>query len=150
MISGSSSIYRLFIRGISNFHMAVYRLTGGTVAGRLGLPTARFILLVTRGRKTGAERTVPLLSISHDRSPVVVASFGGLDQPPAWYLNLKANPEAKVRIGRKTIDVKAEEVDDVQRERLWSLFVKEYPGYVDYQNRTKRRIPILILRQVGQ
>ena len=150
MISGSSAVYRLFIRGISNFHMFVYRWTGGTIAGRLGLPSARFILLITRGRKTGQPRRVPLLSITDSGNPVVVASFGGLDEPPAWLLNLKANPEAQVQIGRKTIKVRAEEVEQAQYERLWSSFVKEYPGYVDYRNRTKRRIPIVILRQDGK
>ena len=148
MISGSSVVYRKFIRAISVFHMFVYRLTGGSVAGRLGLPTAQFVLLVTRGRKTGKQWATPLLSITDGENLVVVASHGGLDQPPSWWLNLNANPEAQVRIGRNTIKVRAAEADDEQRNRLWPLFVKEYPGYEDYRNRTSRRIPIVILHKV--
>jgi F420H(2)-dependent quinone reductase len=150
VISGSSALYRLFIRGISYFHMFVYRLTGGTVSNRLGLPTGRFILLITKGRKTGKQRSTPLLSINDGKDLVVVASYGGLDQPPAWWLNLKANPQAQVRAGRKTINVTAVEATQTETQRLWPLLDTEYPGYVDYRNRTKRRIPIVILHQDGQ
>jgi deazaflavin-dependent oxidoreductase (nitroreductase family) len=149
MISGSSALYRLFITSISGFHLFVYRLTGGIVSGRLGLPTARFILLITRGRKTGKQRTIPLLSIADEGNLAVVASYGGLDQPPAWWLNLIANPEAHVRIGCKTIKVRAVEADDQLSSRLWPRFVKEYPGYMDYRNRTRRRIPIVILQSAS-
>lgn len=148
MISGSSAVLRIFIRAISEFHMFIYSLTGGSLGGHLGLPTARFILLITRGRKSGKERATPLLSISDEGHLVIVASHGGLDQPPSWWVNLKANPDAHVRIGRDTIKVRAAEADNEQRNRLWPLFVKEYPGYEDYRKKTSRRIPIIILHQV--
>ena len=80
---------------------------------------------------------------------MVVASYGGLDKPPAWWLNLKADPDAQVRLGRKTMKVRAIEADSRQSTRLWPLFVKEYPGYVDYQRRTSRKIPIVILQTTG-
>jgi F420H(2)-dependent quinone reductase len=148
LISGSSTALRSFIRAISALHMFVYRLTGGAISGQLGLPNARFILLITKGRKTGRQRAIPLLSISDGEDLVVIASHGGLDQAPAWWLNLKANPEAHVRIGRNTIKVRAVEADHEERNRLWPRFLREYPGYEDYRNRTSRQIPIVILHQV--
>jgi deazaflavin-dependent oxidoreductase (nitroreductase family) len=148
-LSGSPSLYRLFIRSVSKFHMWAYSRTGGCLADRIGLSTARFIVLRTTGRKTGRPRTAPLLSITDQGNLVVVASYGGHDEPPAWWLNLQADPRAEVQLGRRTMQVQAVEADDEQSARLWPKFVAEYPGYIDYRNRTKRRIPIVILQEQG-
>ena len=116
---------------MSWLHLFVYRATGGLLGGQTGLRTARFVLLTTTGRKTGRQHTIPLLSLTDADTPVagVIASHGGLDQPPAWWLNLKANPNARLQIGSRVVAVRAEEVDADERRRLWPLFVREFSGY---------------------
>jgi len=148
-IGGSTAALREFIRVMSRLHLFIYRVTGGVAGGRFGLPNGRFVLLTTTGRKTGKPHTVPLLSIDDSDTVVVIASHGGLDQPPAWWLNLRANPNAHLQIGRRLVPVTAHEADTGERSRLWPLFVAEYSGYVDYQKRTSREIPIMILRPLG-
>jgi len=148
-ISGSTAALREFIRVMSRLHLFVYRVTGGVAGGRYGLPNGRFVLLTTTGRKTGKPHTVPLLSIDDSDAVVVIASHGGLDQPPAWWLNLRANPNAHLQIGRRVLSVTAHEADPGERSRLWPLFVAEYSGYLDYQQRTSRELPIMVLRPVG-
>ncbi len=148
LLGASPKALREFIRLISALHMFVYRLTGGSVTGRLGLRNARMILLSTTGRKSGKERTIPLLSIKDAQDLVVIASHGGLDQPPAWWLNLMENPEARVHVGRRTIKVRAEQADPQRRSRLWPRFVRAFQGYEDYRRRTARELPIMILHPI--
>jgi deazaflavin-dependent oxidoreductase (nitroreductase family) len=76
---------------------------------------------------------------------VVVASKGGIDKHPAWYLNLQANPETKVNWRGDKRRVRVRDATDEERERLWPLVVEMYSSYADYQKRTERRIPVVIL-----
>ncbi|MDQ5822875.1 MAG: nitroreductase family deazaflavin-dependent oxidoreductase [Chloroflexota bacterium] len=148
LLGASPRALREFIRLISVLHMFVYRSTGGSLTGRLGLRNARMILLSTTGRKSGKERTIPLLSIKDGHDWVVIASHGGLDQPPAWWLNLMTNPEAVVHVGRRTMKVRAEQADPNRRSRLWPRFVRAFGGYEDYRRRTTRELPIMILHPI--
>jgi F420H(2)-dependent quinone reductase len=131
------------MRTASGVHTAVYRASGGRVAGEVGnLPV---LLLTTTGRKTGKQRTTPLLFIRDGDDLVVVASNGGMDWFPAWWLNLQQQPEAEIEIGRERRDVTASKADPERRARLWPEFAGPYPGYLKYESRTAREIPLVIL-----
>ncbi|MBI1885741.1 MAG: nitroreductase family deazaflavin-dependent oxidoreductase [Chloroflexi bacterium] len=136
------------IKFVSALHVFWYRLTGGLIGGRAagGNPV---LLLTTSGRRTGNERTTPLLYLQDGENFVVVASYGGSDYHPAWWLNLKANPESAVQIRGERLRAKAEEAGPEEKARLWPLLTKMYPGYDDYQRRTERQIPVVILRPQG-
>ena len=93
-------------------------------------------------------RTAPLMYVRDGEDIVVLASRGGSDAMPAWYLNLKANPRTTVEVGRRTIDVLAQDAPEEDRERLWQLAVSNYPHFDAYQERTERRIPVVVLKPV--
>jgi deazaflavin-dependent oxidoreductase (nitroreductase family) len=133
------------IRIVSVVHRFLYRLTGGAIGGgRRG--SQFFLLLTTTGRKTGKERTVPLLYLPDGENMVVVGSNGGADRDPSWWVNLKHNPRAKVQVGRPVKAVRAEKARAEERARLWPLLVEAYPGYDGYEKRLSREIPVVILR----
>ena len=125
-------------------HTAVYRATRGVVGHRVpGSPP--FLLLDHVGAKSGKKRTSPLVYVRDGDDVVVVASKGGNPKHPAWYHNLKANPETTVQIGSEVRRVRAREAGDVERKRLWPMAVATYGGYRGYQERTDRKIPLMIL-----
>ena len=128
----------------STVHAAVYRASGGRVAGDAG--SLQVLLLTTTGRKTGKQRTAPLLFVRDGDDLVVVASNGGMDWFPAWWLNLQQDSAAVVEIGRERQAVVASEADPERRARLWPEFTGPYPGYLKYAARTTRQIPLVILR----
>jgi F420H(2)-dependent quinone reductase len=101
---------------------------------------------MTTGRKSGRERTVPLLYLKDGEDLVVVGSNGGTAAPPAWWLNLMEDSEATVEIGGRKVHVRAEEVGSEGKERLWPKLVKMYGGYEDYRRRTDREIPVVLLQ----
>ncbi|HUK45493.1 MAG TPA: nitroreductase family deazaflavin-dependent oxidoreductase [Gaiellaceae bacterium] len=131
------------MRTASGVHTVVYRASGGRVAGEAGnLPV---LLLTTTGRKTGKQRTTPLLFIRDGDDLVVVASNGGMDWFPAWWLNVQQHPAAVIEIGRERRDVTARKADPERRARLWPEFTGPYPDYLKYEARTTREIPLVIL-----
>lgn len=133
-------------RAATKLHSFLYRATGGKVGGRLvGAPV---LLLGTIGRKSGVRRTSPLLYLQDERNLVLVASNGGAPVHPAWYLNLRANPEATVEIRGRELRVRAEEASPEEKERLWPGLVSMYGGYESYRRRTNRDIPVVVLRPV--
>jgi deazaflavin-dependent oxidoreductase (nitroreductase family) len=109
---------------------------------------ASVLLLTTAGRKSGKERTVPLLYLEDGENMVVVASNGGSPNHPAWWLNLEANPEATVEIASRKLRVRAEKASPEERERLWPGLVAMYAGYEGYRRRTDREIPIVLLKPI--
>jgi deazaflavin-dependent oxidoreductase (nitroreductase family) len=127
-------------------HSGVYRATGGRLLGRMG--RSPILLLNTIGRKSGKKRATPLLYVVEDEDFVIIASKGGTPSHPAWYLNLKANPDATVEVGNGTVRVRAEEADGEEKERLWKKMAQMYPTYDDYQKKTKREIPLLVLHPI--
>jgi deazaflavin-dependent oxidoreductase (nitroreductase family) len=121
----------------------VYRLTGGRVGNKMkGAPV---LLLDHVGRKSGQARTTPLLYLRDDADIVIVASRGGSDATPAWWLNLQAHPATTVQIGRERLRVLAREATPDEKARLWPRLVEMYPDYAVYQTRTERQIPVVIL-----
>jgi deazaflavin-dependent oxidoreductase (nitroreductase family) len=139
----TNPLAKLFV----GIHSAVYRWTGGAIGGRLfGAPV---LLLSVTGRKSGQQRTTALIYLRDGSDYVVVASYGGSDWDPSWWLNLKANPLASVQVGRDRIAVRAEQADAAERARLWPPLVQMYSGYAGYQQKTKREIPIVKLHPIG-
>lgn len=135
------------IRLLGRVHRPLYRLTGGRLFGSVG--PARVLLLTTTGRRSGKARTVPLLYVPDGECFVIVASQGGHDTHPAWYLNLTADPNASIQIGGEVVAVSAEELGVDDRERLWRSLVAAYPDYAEYRTRTRRQFPIIALRPTG-
>lgn len=125
-------------------HTATYRLTGGLVGHRIPfLP--RMLLLEHVGAKSGRKRTSPLVYFRDGENIVLVASKGGFPKHPAWFHNLRANPDTRVQVGHRRPLVRARVATDAERERLWPKAVETYGGYAEYQERTERKIPLVIL-----
>jgi len=136
-------LVRLATRHLGALHRALYSVSGGRIGSRIwGL---EIVLLTTTGRRSGRRRTVPLCSLRDGESFVVIASYGGLARSPSWWLNLEHDPRATVRLGRTSHDVVAREAQLDEREDLWLRLVARAPGYLGYQRRTTRRIPIVVL-----
>ncbi len=125
-------------------HTRIYQLTNGLVGHRFpGAPP--MLLLDHVGARSGSRRTTPLVYVQDGRDVVVVASKGGHPRHPAWYHNLRANPETTVQIGSERRAVHARIASASERERLWPRAVATYGGYRGYQERTGREIPLVIL-----
>jgi F420H(2)-dependent quinone reductase len=135
---------RAMMRLISGTHELWYRLSGGLIGGRFGhLPV---LLLTTSGRKTGRKRTTPLVYLRDGNNLVVIASNGGSDRHPEWWLNLRAQPDAEVQVGPDTKAVVAVKAQGAERERLWREVVELYHGYDEYSRMTDREIPVVVLK----
>jgi deazaflavin-dependent oxidoreductase (nitroreductase family) len=131
---------------LMNGHGKVYRATGGRVGMRL--PWLPPILLLDHvGAKSGIGRTTPLLFVRDGENVVIVASKGGFAKHPAWFHNLRANPDTTVQIGREVVPVRARVASGEERARLWPLAVSAYPNYEAYQRRTDREIPVVVLER---
>ena len=138
-----SLFVRLATRHLGALHRFLYTVSGGRIGSRIwGL---EILLLTTTGRRSGRARTVPLCSLRDGETLVVIASYGGLDRSPSWWLNLQSDPRATAQLGRSTHDVVAREASPDERERLWAQLTARAPGYLDYQRRTTRRIPVVLL-----
>ena len=138
-------MWRLFYLG-TDVHTLLYRLSRGLVGHRMpGMPA--MLLLDHVGAKSGKARTTPLVYIEDGDAFVIVASKGGHPKHPAWFHNLRANPETTIQVGPRKILVTARVATDAERERLWPEVVRSYSGYEGYQRRTDRKIPLVILEQ---
>ncbi len=138
---------RRFLSAFKSLAVLLYRISGGFLGGRVqGLPV---LLLATKGRKTGKSRTTPLGYFEHDGGFVVTASNAGSDSHPAWFLNLRSNPEARVHVKGEAFDVTAEIATPELRAILWSRLIELAPGYARYSKRTRREIPLVILKPAG-
>ena len=125
-----------------------YERTGGREANTLrdsGLP---IIIVTTRGNKTGKLRKTALMRVEHEGEYALVASMGGAPKHPVWYFNLKADPTAvMIQDGPEPWDAEVREVEGDERAAWWERAVAAYPPYADYQERTDRKIPVLIARR---
>ena len=107
------------------------------------------LLLETVGRKSGLARTIPLLYVPDGERFIVVASNAGDDRPPAWWLNLRARPEAAVQAGRERHRVRARRAEGEEEAALWKKLEASYPPYAGYRTRTSRDIPVVVLEPVA-
>ncbi|MFJ9840734.1 nitroreductase family deazaflavin-dependent oxidoreductase [Kitasatospora sp. NPDC101155] len=142
-----SKAQRLVNRAIVRANVAVYRASGGKIAGRFGeLPV---LLLTTRGRKTGIARTSALGYIPDGDRYVICGAYGGEPVHPAWALNLRAIPGAVVEVGRQRFKVTARELPaGAERDRLWQRMVDIFPLYGKFETKTGRLFPIVVLTPV--
>jgi len=124
-------------------HPKLYALTGGRIGGSMaGLPV---LLLTTTGRKSGEPRTIALTYLASGNNCVVIASCLGEPKHPAWYINLKADPIARIAIGGNSTTVRARVAEGAERETLWRQMADRMPDYDEYATRTTRRIPVVVL-----
>jgi deazaflavin-dependent oxidoreductase (nitroreductase family) len=124
-------------------HVRVYRETGGERGYHWRDTT--ILLLSTRGRRSGELRTTPLIHRTDGERWVVVASKGGAPEHPAWFQNLQADPDATIEVKDEEIPVRASVAEGEERARLWSLMSEVWPAYDDYQAKTSRQIPVVVL-----
>ena len=136
------------IRRLMGIHADVYRATHGLIGHRFpGAPPA--LLLDHIGAKTGKVRTIALTYLEDGDDLVIVASKGGNPRNPAWFHNLVANPDTTIQVGAERRAVHARVATPAERDRLWPEVVKLYSGYRDYQARTDRQIPLVVLEPRG-
>lgn len=129
-------------------HVQRYLETDGEEGYRWMRDTS-ILVLFTTGRKTGQERKHALIFRADDDRYVVVASKGGADEHPAWYLNLQADPHVQVQVKGDRFEAVARDASGVERERLWTKMAEVWPQYDDYQKKTDREIPIVVLEPTG-
>jgi deazaflavin-dependent oxidoreductase (nitroreductase family) len=129
-------------------HLRRYLETDGadghwwTPPGGKAVPT---LLLTTTGRKSKQRQILPLIYGKTGNGYVIVASKGGAPAHPAWYLNLRANPEVKVQVAAEKFDARARTASGAERAALWKQMAEVFPPYDDYQRRTQREIPVVVL-----
>jgi len=131
-------------RPMSLLNKWVYRATDGRIGGKF-LRGAPVCLLTTTGRHSGQARTTPLIYLADGPRVVLVASKGGSKRHPLWYLNLEANPDVEVQIGAERRACRARTASAAEKQALWPRLLEIYRDYDDYQARTKRDIPVVIL-----
>jgi F420H(2)-dependent quinone reductase len=131
----------------SAFHRVLYQATNGMLGQRLA--GNDMLLLTTRGRLTGQPHTVPLLYLRDGDRFLVIASYGGRDRHPEWYLNLLADPSVTARVADRKVVLTARTASSAERDEWWPRVVASYGDYAVYQTRTDREIPIVTLEHLG-
>ena len=131
-------------KAFNTFHRSLFDITKGRIGGKaFGMPVVK---LTTKGAKSGVERTVMLTSpVQQGEGVVLVASYGGDDRHPAWYHNLKANPEVTVVMSGSRRTLTARTATAEEKAELWPKVTAAYKGYAGYQTKTDRDIPLVIL-----
>jgi deazaflavin-dependent oxidoreductase (nitroreductase family) len=131
-------------RLVTRFHRGVLKASGGRMGSKMfGMPVVE---LHTTGRKTGRRRTSMLTSpVREGDAVILVASWGGDDRHPTWYLNLRDNPDVEITMDGATRPMRARVADTDERTRLWPQITETYKGYGQYQTRTDREIPVVVL-----
>src|SRR4051795_1222943 len=127
----SMSLPPWLLRRAGKWNVPLYRVTRGRIGGRVG--RAPVLLLTTTGRKSGAQRTAPVLYMRDGERLVVIGSNAGNVKAPAWALNLRATPEATVEVGADKRDVRARVAEGEERAELWRRMNDEYSGFEDYK-----------------
>jgi len=139
----STSIGTTGLRFVGKLNVPLYRLSRGRVLGKVG--RAPVLLLTTTGRKSGAARTAPVLYLDDGAGLVVIGSNAGNARPPAWALNLEANPDAEIDVRGARRGVRARIAEGEEREELWRRANDQYGGFDEYRERTARRIRVFVL-----
>ena len=125
-------------------HVFLYRRTGGKIGADMRGMTV--ILLTTTGRKSGKERTAPLMYIEDGNNYVVAASNGGSDKHPGWYWNLQSNSQVQIQVRDKVMQATAKQANPEERSRHWKQFAAKTDIFDKYQQNTTREIPLFILQ----
>ena len=128
-------------------HVRRYQETGGE-EGYIWREGSTILLLTTTGRNTGNESTTPLIFGLDGDNPVIVASKGGAPKHPGWYRNLAKSPEVGVQIKGERFRARARDAQGEERERLWRAMNEIWPHYDEYQTKTDREIPVVVLERI--
>lgn len=129
-------------------NIAEFRANHGRVGGQFeGAP---LVVLHTVGAKSRKLRTNIMMYLADGDRYLIFASKAGADESPAWYWNLKANPDARIEVGDDTVDVHATELQGPERDEKYALQAERYPGFADYQHKTSRTIPVVALTPTSQ
>jgi deazaflavin-dependent oxidoreductase (nitroreductase family) len=126
-------------------HVRSYRETDGEVGH--DWKGTQTLLLTTTGRQSGEERTTPLIYGRHGDDYLVVASKGGADTPPGWYVNLSEDPEVEVQVGGDRFHAHARTATPEEKPEVWREMVRHWPAYDEYQRKTDREIPVVVLER---
>jgi deazaflavin-dependent oxidoreductase (nitroreductase family) len=137
-------LFKLFVKTQVWLYQSSEGRRGGTMRGR------KLLLLTTVGKKTGKQRTVPVVPFFDGGETYVIASMGGAPQHPAWFLNLQANPDVGVQLGAEKWRARAVPVEGETRDRLWRSIVAEMPNFGEYEKKTSRIIPVVRLEKGPQ
>ncbi|MEX2105544.1 MAG: nitroreductase family deazaflavin-dependent oxidoreductase [Solirubrobacterales bacterium] len=143
----SSGLGATGLRWTGKLNVPMYRASGGRIGGRIG--KAPVLLLTTTGRKSGQPRTAPVVYLTDGDRMIVIGSNAGNDRVPAWSLNLKANPDAEVEVGRRRTRVHARVAEGEERTELWRKSNEQYAGFDDYAERTDRDISLFVLEPIA-
>ena len=127
---------------IEDFRAHGGQITSGPFTGR------SLLLLTTRGARTSQERTIPLAYSRDGDRLVVVASKGGAPRHPAWYHNLRSHPEVTVELGPEKFRARATVADDTERRRLFDQHAARMPAFAEYEKKTARKIPVVVLERL--
>ena len=127
-------------------HVERYRATDGEEGH--DWQGTQTLLLTTTGRRSGEPRTTPLIYAPHGDAYTIVASRGGSDTPPAWYLNLSESPEVEVQVKGDRFKARARTANAEEKPEVWQKMVSEWPDYDAYQQRTEREIPVVVLERI--
>jgi F420H(2)-dependent quinone reductase len=131
------------LRGIGKLNVPVYRASRGRLFNTYG--RAPILLLTTTGRRSGQQRTAPVVYLADGERFVVIGSNAGNDRAPAWSLNLKDNPVCGVQVRAKHLQANARITEGEERARLWRAMNDQYAGFDDYDERTDRDIAVFVL-----
>jgi deazaflavin-dependent oxidoreductase (nitroreductase family) len=126
-------------------HIDRYEATGGQEGH--DWQDTQTLILTTKGRKSGEPRKAPLIYGEHDGAYLVVASKGGAPEPPAWYVNLQADPEAEIQVWGERIPVRARDAAPEEKPEVWKIMTGHWPAYDEYQTKTDRSIPVVVLER---
>jgi deazaflavin-dependent oxidoreductase (nitroreductase family) len=129
-------------------HVERYQATDGE-EGYIWRNGVTVLILTTTGRRTGKQRSTPLIFRQHGDDCLVVASKGGADQPPEWYLNLQANPRVQVQIKGDKFAARARTATPEEKPQLWREMTEIWPEYDEYQTKTEREIPVVVLERAS-
>ena len=139
----SNSLGARGLRWTGKLNVPLYRASGGRIGGRVN--RAPVLLLTTTGRKSGQKRTAPIVYLQDGENVVVINTNAGNARVPAWSLNLKANPEAEVEVGRQRYPVRARVAEGEERAELWRKHNEQYAGFDDYQTKLDREASVIVL-----
>jgi deazaflavin-dependent oxidoreductase (nitroreductase family) len=126
-------------------HVERYRATDG--AEGHDWQGTQTLLLTTTGRRSGESRTTPLIYGRSGEDALIVASNGGADEPPGWYRNLEAQPEVEVQIKGDRFRARARTASEAERPEMWAEMIGHWPAYDEYQTKTEREIPVVVLER---
>ena len=139
----SQAIGATGLRWTGRLNVPLYRLSGGRIGGHVA--KAPVLLLTTTGRRSGQQRTAPVVYLAAGDRLVVIGSNAGHSRAPAWSLNLKASPDAEVEVGRDRRLVRARVAEGEERAELWRRHNDQYSGFDEYEARTDRDIALFVL-----